>query len=366
MNFFETERGDKKSVAENYVKTIETLIDFGAEPEVANRSGVTVSDLLQEFCITSLSLLVAKKITHKFFDGDTNATLKHDNFMLLKDSDGNVKLIPKTVSQNKEDKDMPKRQATSNGQGDVQKVLTVNFATPANSLVSTLDPETSETTKPLTMSKEIYFTYAGPKQRRILPKNVNLRKVNQLNSRQINKLSNQHIQLNSQANLANASYYIVNPGQGNVSLTPGNNVANKLCCPTVSLTTQNTAVASNANSPNVCLTTQNTAVTSNVNSTNVSLTAQDIAEARNINYRKVSFSTNVNLTGWNAKPQSFVPNNVKSAAVRPSNTTSKRSASPRNVSLPELSKTEKCQKRKSRILTTEKEGDDRKKLKTPE
>lgn len=100
---FITDRGNMTKVADNFYKTIEILVDNGADPGIDNHSGSNVNILLTEFNISELSLLIVNKLSAKNF-GNTNAT-KHpiDSYILIKDKNGQVSF---TEMKEKKEKDL--------------------------------------------------------------------------------------------------------------------------------------------------------------------------------------------------------------------------------------------------------------------
>lgn len=99
-------RGNMMKVADNYVKTIEILIENGADPSIDNHSGNNVNVLLTEFNIGELSLLIANKLTAiNCFNGAIPKSKGSDVFMLIKDKDGkvNVKEVPRDNKDKRKD-----------------------------------------------------------------------------------------------------------------------------------------------------------------------------------------------------------------------------------------------------------------------
>lgn len=76
-------------MSENYRKTIETLVERGADPAIDNHSGTDVNDLLTEFNIAEMSMLVANKLTCvNFFNGSMPESTKNfNNYMVIKTED---------------------------------------------------------------------------------------------------------------------------------------------------------------------------------------------------------------------------------------------------------------------------------------
>ncbi|CAB3257554.1 unnamed protein product [Arctia plantaginis] len=90
-----TERGNKAKVVDHFRKTIEILVENGADPNSKNFDGTNVNDLLTEYNIGDLSMLIANKMTCRNFGtiGDGKLPLgakPFDSFMLVKDESGNV------------------------------------------------------------------------------------------------------------------------------------------------------------------------------------------------------------------------------------------------------------------------------------
>lgn len=87
------ERGDRTKIVDHFRKTVEILLDHGAEPNVQNFGGCSANDLLAEFNIGELSMLIANKIaTTRFPDSKLPKGLKGSEFMLIKDSKGHVNI----------------------------------------------------------------------------------------------------------------------------------------------------------------------------------------------------------------------------------------------------------------------------------
>ncbi|XP_014355255.2 uncharacterized protein LOC106708290 [Papilio machaon] len=84
-------RSNKSQIAENYLKTIETLIKLGADPSIENCSGHSVNHLLNEISNRELSMLVANTIVSlKYSDYDSDLKKDFKSFMLVKEQDGDV------------------------------------------------------------------------------------------------------------------------------------------------------------------------------------------------------------------------------------------------------------------------------------
>ncbi|KAM3955330.1 uncharacterized protein ACR2FA_010770 [Aphomia sociella] len=96
-----TERGNMTKVADNFIHTIEILVENGADPAIDNYSGVNVNVLLTEFNISELSLLIANKLTSiNCFKGSWPEMKHNDTYILVKDKEGNVNV--KEMSREKE------------------------------------------------------------------------------------------------------------------------------------------------------------------------------------------------------------------------------------------------------------------------
>lgn len=92
-------------MAEKFLKTIEILVENGADPSIDNNSGTNVNVLLTEFNIAELSMLVANKLTcMKYFNGNIPSGSKNfDAYILIKDKQ-DIKLaqLEKTKIKNTE------------------------------------------------------------------------------------------------------------------------------------------------------------------------------------------------------------------------------------------------------------------------
>lgn len=89
---FFPERGNKSKVVDHFKKSIEILVDHGADPNLKNFNGQNVNDLLQDYNIGDLSMLVANKLTSRnISDGRISPnTMKYEPVILVKDKDGKV------------------------------------------------------------------------------------------------------------------------------------------------------------------------------------------------------------------------------------------------------------------------------------
>ncbi|XP_013143657.1 PREDICTED: uncharacterized protein LOC106107367 isoform X2 [Papilio polytes] len=84
-------RGNKSKIADNYLKTIETLIKLGADPAIENSSGNSVNHLLNEISNRELSMLVANTIVSlKYSSYDSDLKKDFKSFMLVREQDGDV------------------------------------------------------------------------------------------------------------------------------------------------------------------------------------------------------------------------------------------------------------------------------------
>lgn len=93
FSFTLTERGNKAKIVDHFSKTIEVLVENGADPGIDNFAGSSVNDLLTEFNIAELSMLIANKLTSvRYFDGQLPNGIKGSDFMLFKDDQGKVDL----------------------------------------------------------------------------------------------------------------------------------------------------------------------------------------------------------------------------------------------------------------------------------
>lgn len=138
------ESGNKTHIADNYSKTISILIDHGADPEVENRIGFNVSDLLQEFNIPSLTIMLATRLAGRLHNAP--APTDNDTLMLLKDNDGALRHLTKDEERKR-----------GKGQGDARKSKKV--AVPTNSLVFDGKPRASsfETKKATVALRNVRF-----------------------------------------------------------------------------------------------------------------------------------------------------------------------------------------------------------------
>ncbi|XP_072948682.1 uncharacterized protein [Epargyreus clarus] len=92
-------------VSENFLKTIEILVENGADPKIENYSGSSVNILLTEYHITDLSVLIANKLTSIKLLEDKKFTANDINsYMLFKNRDGKVNVTEiKTKNKIKRD-----------------------------------------------------------------------------------------------------------------------------------------------------------------------------------------------------------------------------------------------------------------------
>ncbi|CAH2235463.1 uncharacterized protein LOC120628305 [Pararge aegeria] len=88
-------RGDKTTIPENFKKTVEFLVEHGADPSVENNSGGNVNILLTEFHDITLSFLIATKLSSLNGFGPQRC----DAVMLLKDANGVISVA--NMTQNK-------------------------------------------------------------------------------------------------------------------------------------------------------------------------------------------------------------------------------------------------------------------------
>ncbi|CAH1642359.1 unnamed protein product [Spodoptera littoralis] len=87
------ERGNKTKIVDHYKRTIEILVENGADPNIINFTGSSVNDLLAEFSIAELSMLIANKLTSvRYFDNALPNGSKGSDFMLYKDDKGDVNI----------------------------------------------------------------------------------------------------------------------------------------------------------------------------------------------------------------------------------------------------------------------------------
>ncbi|XP_050558130.1 uncharacterized protein LOC118280388 [Spodoptera frugiperda] len=87
------ERGNKTKIVDHYKRTIEILVENGADPNINNFAGSSVNDLLAEFSIAELSMLIANKLTSvRYFDNALPNGSKGSDFMLFKDDKGEVNI----------------------------------------------------------------------------------------------------------------------------------------------------------------------------------------------------------------------------------------------------------------------------------
>lgn len=86
-----TERCNKSDISDGFKHTIEHLVDSGADPTIANDSGIDVNTLFSESGIGALSMLVARKLTyHNTRDLPQRTVEPH---MLIKEEDGTIKTV---------------------------------------------------------------------------------------------------------------------------------------------------------------------------------------------------------------------------------------------------------------------------------
>lgn len=87
------ERGNKTKIVDHFGKTVEILVENGADPNIDNFAGSSVNDLLTEFNIGELSMLIANKLTSvRYFGGQLPNGVKGSDFMLFKDDAGRVNI----------------------------------------------------------------------------------------------------------------------------------------------------------------------------------------------------------------------------------------------------------------------------------
>ncbi|CAH4032398.1 unnamed protein product [Pieris brassicae] len=96
--------GNTGKLSTSYLKTIATLCKYGAEPNIPNDSGNTITMLLSEFKSNDIAQILANKVC----DG----TQKFDSFMLVRD-EGDIKIEPvkntkqRETNARKKQKDTP-------------------------------------------------------------------------------------------------------------------------------------------------------------------------------------------------------------------------------------------------------------------
>ncbi|KOB78743.1 putative B-cell lymphoma 3-encoded protein [Operophtera brumata] len=96
-----TERGNKSKVVDHFRKTLEALLEYGADPSVENHCGANVNLLLQEFECAELALLIGNKVANtKFFKGEMDLTKNFDKFILLKEGN-NVSIQEMDIKKTK-------------------------------------------------------------------------------------------------------------------------------------------------------------------------------------------------------------------------------------------------------------------------
>ncbi|KAF9410825.1 hypothetical protein HW555_010206 [Spodoptera exigua] len=87
------ERGDKTKIVDHYKRTIEILVENGADPTIVNFAGSNINELLTEFSIPELSMLIANKLTSvRYFDNALPYGSKGSDFMLFKNDKGEVNI----------------------------------------------------------------------------------------------------------------------------------------------------------------------------------------------------------------------------------------------------------------------------------
>lgn len=120
--YFLTE-SDTRTVPEDFLKTVELLIDYGADPDTEDRSGTKVFDLLAntfENVENSLSQLISKRLTAKLCDGEIPTSANIASYMLLNER-GKVSLVERKNKRRTEGrKSDSKRQTDSPSDGKCQ------------------------------------------------------------------------------------------------------------------------------------------------------------------------------------------------------------------------------------------------------
>ncbi|XP_045487199.1 uncharacterized protein LOC111000463 isoform X2 [Pieris rapae] len=96
--------GNTGKLSLNYSKTIATLCKYGAEPNIPNDSGNTVTMLLSDFKSNEIAQILANKVC----DG----TQKFDSFMLVRD-EGDIKLEPVKMTKQRETNERKKQNDTA-------------------------------------------------------------------------------------------------------------------------------------------------------------------------------------------------------------------------------------------------------------
>ncbi|KAH9633299.1 hypothetical protein HF086_007647 [Spodoptera exigua] len=78
---------------DHYKRTIEILVENGADPTIVNFAGSNINELLTEFSIPELSMLIANKLTSvRYFDNALPYGSKGSDFMLFKNDKGEVNI----------------------------------------------------------------------------------------------------------------------------------------------------------------------------------------------------------------------------------------------------------------------------------
>lgn len=103
------ERGNRSKVIDHFRQTIEILVENGADPDMPNFTGADVNDLLTEYNIGDLSMLIANKMTCRNFSNSKlpSDIIKYEACMLVKDDEGNLSKLQET-QKNKSASDIPK------------------------------------------------------------------------------------------------------------------------------------------------------------------------------------------------------------------------------------------------------------------
>ncbi|CAF4887827.1 unnamed protein product [Pieris macdunnoughi] len=96
--------GNTSKLSSNYLNTIATLCKYGAEPNIPNDSGNSVTMLLSEFKSNEIAQILANKVCH--------GTQKFDSFMLVKD-DGDIKIEPVKMTKQRETNERKKQKDTA-------------------------------------------------------------------------------------------------------------------------------------------------------------------------------------------------------------------------------------------------------------
>ncbi|KAG6443926.1 hypothetical protein O3G_MSEX003071 [Manduca sexta] len=125
------ERGDKTVVSPNFRRTIEALVENGADPSIVNHSGSNVNILLTEFNIAPLSTLVANKLTMiNCFNGLVPETTKSPGtYIIIKNSEGtmNIKEVEKKKSSESKSMKNGEEKGTREEQKRSKPVILENF-----------------------------------------------------------------------------------------------------------------------------------------------------------------------------------------------------------------------------------------------